>query len=135
MSVSWDLGDDSPGGKGSLQKRGSGLRSTPGRPAKPHQGPREAPRGFAVAFLDPDALSLSQFCHMLAVGLWVTPLTALCSICRSQDNGNIISASKRRCVRDFPSGPMAKTLYTQGRGSWVQSLVWELRSHMPQLKS
>ena len=38
--------------------------------------------------------------------------------------------SKRTC-RDFPGGPVVKTLCFSCRGAWVQSLVQKLRSHMP----
>ena len=34
-------------------------------------------------------------------------------------------------ARDFPGGPVVKTPCSQCWGSWVQSLVGELRSHMP----
>ena len=72
-----------PVGRGSIQKRGVWTEKHPRKACQTHQGPREIPRRCAVTFLGPDALSLSQLCHMLAVGLWVTPLTALCSICET----------------------------------------------------
>ena len=34
---------------------------------------------------------------------------------------------------DFPVGPAVKTLCSQCRGSGIQSLVRELRSHIPQV--
>ena len=39
--------------------------------------------------------------------------------------------------RDFPGGPVVKTLHSQMQGQWggraVRSLVWEIRSCMPHL--
>ena len=37
---------------------------------------------------------------------------------------------KRRQWRDFPGAPVVKTVHSQWMEAWVQSLVWELRSHM-----
>jgi len=34
-------------------------------------------------------------------------------------------------IRDFPGGPVAKNLHFHCRGAQVQSLVRELRSHIP----
>ena len=33
--------------------------------------------------------------------------------------------------RDFPGSPVVKTQHFQYKGHWVQSLMRELRSHMP----
>ena len=34
---------------------------------------------------------------------------------------------------DFPDGPVVKTPQESNAAAWVQSLVWELRSHRPHL--
>ena len=40
---------------------------------------------------------------------------------------------KGNSLWDFPGGPVAKTVFPT-QGAWVQSLVRELDSHMPQLR-
>ena len=41
--------------------------------------------------------------------------------------------SARAKTGDFPGGPVDEAPCSQCRGAWVQSLIRDLRSHMPQL--
>ena len=43
----------------------------------------------------------------------------------------MLPGPKENTFKDFPGGPVVKTLSFQCRGAWVQSLVRNLRSHTP----